>query len=80
MTGEQVSTWFANARRRLKKENLATNPSDETNGDEPNVKGDAALLVHGVMLPILLSVSMPVQAICRNLLNCSPTAYLGSRE
>ncbi|CAF0737699.1 unnamed protein product [Didymodactylos carnosus] len=39
MTLTQVSTWFANARRRLKKENKIHRPDDE-NGDDEQSKND----------------------------------------
>lgn len=43
MTLTQVSTWFANARRRLKKENKMTwEPKNKTEDDEDAVLSDSA--------------------------------------
>jgi hypothetical protein len=41
MTLTQVSTWFANARRRLKKENKMTwEPKNKTDEDDEDIKDD----------------------------------------
>ncbi|ODM99985.1 Homeobox protein araucan [Orchesella cincta] len=41
MTLTQVSTWFANARRRLKKENKMTwEPKNKTDDDDEDLKDD----------------------------------------
>jgi len=41
MTLTQVSTWFANARRRLKKENKMTwEPKNKTDDDDEDIKDD----------------------------------------
>ena len=41
MTLTQVSTWFANARRRLKKENkMNWEPKNKTDEDDDDIKDD----------------------------------------
>ncbi len=47
MTLTQVSTWFANARRRLKKENKMTwEPKNKTDDDDEDLKDDDGKCTH----------------------------------
>ena len=54
MTLTQVSTWFANARRRLKKENKMTwEPKNKTDDDDDDIKDDDGKGKRRPFLPII---------------------------
>lgn len=64
MTLTQVSTWFANARRRLKKENKMTwEPrnrvdDDDNNNDDDDHKSNDGKDALGKFFPVLISITM----------------------